>query len=378
MKAQRGAAQDAAELASGEAGPCLEQNGVYEVDGFKSACAEKQLAEALCKSVLQAVTEATRNILEKVWERFDAALALQVQETSFFLDVKERFKTHTYQTTKLSDAVGGVAGALAGGRGGASVGAVIGTAILPGPGTLIGGFLGGMFGGLAGGAAGRAIGRGVWTKTVRVRVSAGTNAKEVTSTHRSKWRGRHDASSRSSSMNLMLPFSCNSLLRSSNFDSRSISGVKRTGDRSSRLRPRQGTWSRSAHRGEDTKVSSLALTSGLILNWRSSSCFFFGDAIAILIAMWRTAFRPIGPVAMLVERISSFEKKIRFLAAAAAEGISGICSSSSSRTVPSKSSNLLQDAFQKSLRDLAGIQPGHLRVDHRLNELARRNANARF
>ena len=36
-----------------------------------------------------------------------------------------------------------------------------------------------------------------------------------------------------------------------------------------------------------------------------------------------------------------------------------------------ESSNLLQDAFQKSLRDLAGIQPGHLGVDHRLNELLR-------
>jgi hypothetical protein len=43
-----------------------------------------------------------------------------------------------------------------------------------------------------------------------------------------------------------------------------------------------------------------------------------------------------------------------------------------------KSSNLLQDAFQKPLRDLAGIQAGHLGVDHRLNELAGRNADARF
>ena len=43
-----------------------------------------------------------------------------------------------------------------------------------------------------------------------------------------------------------------------------------------------------------------------------------------------------------------------------------------------KSSNLLQDALQESLRDLAGVQAGHLGVDHRLNELASRNANAGF
>ena len=42
-----------------------------------------------------------------------------------------------------------------------------------------------------------------------------------------------------------------------------------------------------------------------------------------------------------------------------------------------KSSNLLQDTFQKSLRDLAGIQSAHFGVDHGLNELAGRDANAR-
>jgi hypothetical protein len=178
-EAQGGAARDAAELASGEVAPCLTKNGVYEVDGFKSARAQKQLADALRKSVLEAVTEATRNILEKVRNRFDAALALYVQETSFSLDVKERFKTHTYQTTKVSEAVGGAAGGLAGGVGGAWGGAAIGTAIFPGVGTLIGGILGGLFGGLGGGAAGRAIGRRVYTETVKVRMSAGTNADEV-------------------------------------------------------------------------------------------------------------------------------------------------------------------------------------------------------
>jgi len=178
-EAQGGAAGDAAELASGEVAPCLTKNGVHLVDGFNAARAQKQLAEALRKSVLEAVTEATRNILEKVRNRFDAALALYVQETNFSLDVKERFKTHTYQTTKVSEAVGGAAGGLAGGAGGAWGGAAIGTAIFPSVGTLIGGILGGLLGGIGGGAAGRAIGRRVYTGTVKVRMSAGTNADEV-------------------------------------------------------------------------------------------------------------------------------------------------------------------------------------------------------
>ncbi|MBN1461088.1 MAG: 50S ribosome-binding GTPase [Armatimonadetes bacterium] len=177
--ARNGAARDAAELASGEVAPCLTRNGVYDVGGFKGAHAQKQLAEALRKSVLQAVTEATRRILEEVRNRFDAALATYVQETSFSLEVKERFKTHTYQTTKVSEAVGGAAGGLAGGVGGAWGGAAIGTAIFPGVGTLIGGILGGLFGGIGGGAAGRAVGRRVYTETVKVRMSAGTNADDV-------------------------------------------------------------------------------------------------------------------------------------------------------------------------------------------------------
>lgn len=174
-EAQAGAARDAAELVSGEVTPCLTKNGIHKVGGFNAARVQKQLAEALRKSVLKAVTESTRNILEKARNRFDAAITLYVQKTNFSLNVKKRFKTHTYQTTKVSEAVGGAAGGLVGGAGGAWGGAAIGMAIFPVVGTLIGGILGGILGR----AAGRAIGRRVYTQTVKVRISAGTNADEV-------------------------------------------------------------------------------------------------------------------------------------------------------------------------------------------------------
>jgi hypothetical protein len=43
----------------------------------------------------------------------------------------------------------------------------------------------------------------------------------------------------------------------------------------------------------------------LVDDFLQTEGFFLGDAIAMLIAMWRVAFRRIGPVAMLVGRLSS-------------------------------------------------------------------------
>jgi hypothetical protein len=170
-EAQRVAARDAAELASGEVAACLTRNGVYEVGGFHRDRAQKELGAALRTSVQKAVTEASRDILEKIESRIDAALAEYVKETSFSLDVKEQFKTHTYQSATRARGVGRVAGEL----GGATLGSQIGGAIFPGLGMLVGGFLGGFLGGWVGEAVGGAIG----TETVSVRVSAGTNAGEV-------------------------------------------------------------------------------------------------------------------------------------------------------------------------------------------------------
>ena len=53
------------------------------------------------------------------------------------------------------------------------------------------------------------------------------------------------------------------------------------------------------------KASSRVFTSGLTLNSRANSSFFFGDAIAKKLAFQRTAFRPIGHVAVLVDGSSS-------------------------------------------------------------------------
>lgn len=172
--AEKAASAEAAQRAASKVGACLTAHGIYRSGQFDEQAARRDLRQVLRASVRDAVTEATRSVLDQARRRFDDALAIYVQNTNFTLDVRDRFKTHTYYTTKKAEAVAGAACGLAGALGGAA----LGSAIFPGVGTVAG-FIGGLLGGLLGGTGGRAAARKWIREKVTVRVPAGTNGDEV-------------------------------------------------------------------------------------------------------------------------------------------------------------------------------------------------------